>query len=96
MDRTEVYSKLYGILRTKANTKDMSFQLNSYFDGTSVISIIMVKKDASVRLSMVVIPQENGYRVVSRSDVVECDTISEVSNLLSRIITRTRLTFSKL
>lgn len=96
MERTAIYEKLYSVLRTKANTKNMSFQLNSYYDGTSVVSIVMVKKDASVRLSMVVIPIATGFKVISRSDETECANLSEVGSLLSRIITRTRLTFAKL
>lgn len=100
--QAETYNKLYSLLRSRLSSRDLSFQLNAFFDGSAAIMITVAKNNAQVTLSMLVTPEFDvddnliRWRVIEEDRVVRIQTLDQIQNRLGTIIQNTRIILSKI
>lgn len=100
--QAETYNKLYSLLRSRLSSRDLSFQLNAFFDGSAAIMVTVAKNNAQVTLSMLVIPEFDAddnlirWRVIEEDRVVRIQTLDQIQNRLGTIIQNTRIILSKI
>ena len=100
--QAETYNKLYSLLRSRLSSRDLSFQLNAFFDGSAAIMVTVSKNNAQVTLSMLVTPEFDTddnlirWRVIEEDRVVRIQTLDQIQNRLGTIIQNTRIILSKI
>ena len=100
--QAETYNKLYSLLRSRLSSRDLSFQLNAFFDGSAAIMVTVAKNNAQVTLSILVTPEFDAddnliqWRVIEEDRVVRIQTLDQIQNRLGTIIQNTRIILSKI
>ena len=100
--QAETYNALYNLIRGKMSSRDISFYLNTFYDGSASIVITIARKNAAINLSMLVIPEfdDNGHivrwRITEEDDCIYADDIRGVNSQLTSLIQQTRTILAKI
>lgn len=100
--QTETYNALYNLVRGKMSSRDIGFYLNTFYDGSASIVIIVSRKNVAINLSMLVVPEfdDNDYivrwRITEEDACTYADDIRGVNSRLTSLIQQTRTMLAKI
>ena len=100
--QADTYNTLYPILRQRMSSRDMTFQLNTFYDGSAFIMVTVFRKNGVITLSMGVVPEfdENDnivmWRINEEDKITRVKSLRDISIRLSAIIQDTRIILAKI
>ena len=100
--QAETYNALYNLIRGKMSSRDIGFYLNTFYDGSASIVITVSRKNATINLSMLVIPEFDDndhivrWRITEEDDCTYADDIRGVNSRLTSLIQQTRTMLAKI
>ena len=98
---SHTYNQLYNQLRSKVGIRNLSFELNTFYDGSAAITIRMSIRNATVSLKMLITPEfdENEeivqYRISEEDQVGYAKDLNLTASYINRVVQQTRLLLAK-
>lgn len=98
------YNALYNTLRAKISNRNLSFALNTFFDGSALISVKVALDNVEVILKLLIIPEFDKdddnivikWRIVDESGVQYAKNIDLCAQKVNNIVQQTRLLMNKI
>lgn len=100
--QAETYNVLYNLVRSKMSSRDIGFYLNTFYDGSASIVIIVARKNTAINLSMLVVPEFDDndhivrWRITEEDTCTYTDDIRGMNSRLTSLIQQTRTMLAKI
>lgn len=102
--QAETYNSMYNMVRSKMSARDLSFYLNTFYDGSASIVVTVARKNAAINLSMLIVPEFDPeddnrivrWRIVEEDAVTFVDSITQVGSRIANLVQQTRTMLAKI
>lgn len=94
------YNQLYGMLRGSLSGRGVGFTINSFADGSAVVTVVVHGANVVVNINAIVVAvYENkdviGYTVADENVIHEVKTLSQAAGHIRRLVSEARIILNK-